>query len=112
MKTPSSRPSQAGDRGPVQINVEISPDLEAVYSNFVVLTHSPSEIVIDFARILPRTPKASVHARIIMTPMNAKLLHKALGENLAKFEDRYGEIKLSQPTFEDPRPIGFVTPKD
>jgi hypothetical protein len=112
MSKPSSRPSPAGTRAPVQINVELPSDLEAVYSNFVVLTHSPSEIVIDFARLLPRTPKASVHARIIMTPMNAKLLHKALGENLTKFEDRYGEIKLTEPAFEDPRPIGFVVPHE
>ncbi len=109
VKSPG-KPSQAASRGSMQINVEIPPDLEAVYSNFVVLTHSPSEIVLDFACLLPRSPKAQVHARIIMTPMNAKLLHKALEENLSKFEERFGEIKLTEPSFEEPRPMGFVTP--
>ena len=106
-----SSPSLPGSRGPRQVNVEIPTELEAVYSNFVMLTHSPSEVVLDFARLLPRTPKAKVHARIIMTPMNAKLLHKALEVNLAKFEERYGEIKLTEQAFEEHRPMGFVPPK-
>lgn len=102
---------KARNKGRRQINVELPSDLEAIYSNFVMLTHSPSEVVFDFARLLPRTPKAKVHARIIMTPMNAKLLHKALGEHLAKFEERFGEIKLSEPAFEDSRPLGFAPPQ-
>ena len=100
--------SPSDPREPRQVNVEIPADLEAVYSNFVMLTHSPSEVVLDFARLLPRTPKAKVHARIIMTPMNAKLLHKALEENLAKYEERFGKIKLADQTFEEPRSMGFV----
>jgi len=104
-------PSLPGSRGPRQVNVEIPTELEAIYSNFVMLTHSPSEVVMDFARLLPRTPKAKVHARIIMTPMNAKLLHKALAENLAKFEERFGQIKMTEQTFEEPRPMGFVPPQ-
>lgn len=104
----SKQPSPAKSRGPIQLNIEIPTDLEAIYSNFVMLTHSPSEIVLDFARLLPRTPKAKVHARIIMTPMNAKLLHRALGEHLTKFEERFGEIKLTEPSFEEHRPMGFM----
>jgi len=102
---PSSPPKTRGSR---QVNVEIPADLEAIYSNFVMLTHSPSEMIMDFARLLPRTPKAKVHARIIMTPMSAKLLHKALEENLAKFEERFGEIKMTEQAFEEPRSMGFV----
>ncbi|UCC61742.1 MAG: DUF3467 domain-containing protein [Anaerolineae bacterium] len=100
--------SPSAPSGPRQVNVEIPTDLEAVYSNFVMLTHSPSEMVLDFARLLPRTPKAKVHARIVMTPMNAKLLHKALEENLTKYEERFGKIKLADQAFEEPRSMGFV----
>jgi len=56
----------------MQINIEFPADLEAVYSNFVVIAHSPSELVLDFARILPNVPRAKVYARVIMTPINAK----------------------------------------
>ena len=77
---------------PTQMAIEIPANLEAVYSNFALITHSPSEIVVDFARLLPNMPKARIYARIVMTPMNAKLLLRALGENLSRYEAQYGEI--------------------
>ena len=92
---------------PMQINVELPGELEAVYANFAMITHSPSEVVIDFARVLPNVPRAKVYARVIMTPMNAKLLHRALGENLSKFETQFGEIKTPEQGFGTERPIGF-----
>ncbi|MDH4138815.1 MAG: DUF3467 domain-containing protein [Anaerolineae bacterium] len=102
-----SAKKQAGQPAQMHLNVELPADLEAIYSNFALITHSPSEIVIDFARMLPNVPKAKVHARILMTPMNAKLLHTALGENLGKFEEQYGEIKTPEYSFHEERPIGF-----
>ncbi len=90
-----------------RVNIELPQDLDAIYSNFVLITHSPSEIVLDFAKLLPNVPKAKVHARIIMTPMNAKLLHQALGQNLEKFEDKFGEIKTPEHGFDEEKPIGF-----
>ena len=92
---------------PMQINVELPGDLEAVYANFAMITHSPSEIVVDFARLLPNVPKAKIYARIVMTPMNAKLLHRALGENLTKFEAQFGEIKTPEHGFGEDRSMGF-----
>lgn len=79
---------------PMQINIELPADLEAIYANFALITHSPSEVVVDFARVLPNTPKSKVYARIVMTPMHAKLLLNALTENLKKYEAQFGEIKL------------------
>ena len=81
-------------RNQVQINIEVPPDLDATYSNFALITHSASEIILDFARVRPNTPKAKVYARIISTPMHAKLLLRALSENLDKYEAQFGEIKL------------------
>jgi hypothetical protein len=90
-----------------RVNIELPKDLEAVYSNFALITHSPSEIVVDFAKLLPNVPNAKVYARVIMTPMNAKLLHQALGQNLEKFEDKFGEIKTPEHGFDEEKPIGF-----
>ena len=100
-----SQPQAAGQ----QINIELPGDLEATYSNFAIITHSPSEIVIDFARLLPNTPKAKVYARVLLTPMNAKLLLKALQDNLAKYEEKFGEVRMpAESGFEPPeRTIGF-----
>ncbi len=80
-------------RRQMQINIEVPPDLDATYSNFALIAHSASEIIIDFARVLPNTPKAKVYARIITTPLHAKLLLRALSENLEKYEAQFGEIK-------------------
>jgi len=92
-----------------QIQVELPASLEATYANLALITHSASEVIVDFARALPNVPQAKVYARIIMTPMNAKLLHRALGENLSKFEAKYGEIKTPDQGF-DPHGerLGFV----
>ena len=91
----------------MRVNIELPQDLEAIYSNFVLITHSPSEVIMDFAKLLPNVPKAKVYARVLMTPMNAKLLHRALGQNLGKFEEKFGEIKTPEHKFEEEKPIGF-----
>ncbi len=41
-----------------------------------------------------------MQTRLILTPTNAKLLHKALGDTLAKYEERHGQIKVP-PTLAD-----------
>lgn len=95
---------------PTQINIELPADLDAIYSNFAIINHSPSEIVMDFARLLPNIPKAKVATRVLMTPLNAKLLLRALQDNLAKYEEKYGEIRLpTEAGFEaqPERTIGF-----
>ena len=81
-------------RHQMRVNIEVPPDLDAVYANFALITHSASEIIIDFARVLPNTPRAKVYARIITTPLHAKLLLRALSESLEKYEAQFGEIKL------------------
>jgi hypothetical protein len=92
-----------------QINIELPADLDAIYSNFAIINHSPSEIVMDFARLLPNIPKAKVYARVLMTPLNAKLLLKALQDNLAKYEEKFGEVRLpAEAGFEaQERALGF-----
>ena len=84
----------AARRRTMQVSIEVPSDLDATYANFAVITHTASEIVLDFARVLPNTPKGKVYARIVTTPTNAKLLLRALAENLAKYEAQYGEVRL------------------
>lgn len=91
----------------IQLELKES-EAEGIYSNLVMVGHSPSEIILDFARFLPGTPKARVHARIVMTPQNAKSLAKTLNDNLKKYEEKHGEIKL-QGTM-DQKNIGFSRP--
>ena len=88
MTTPPPQP------GP---QMEIPAGLEPVYSNLARISHSPADIVIDFAQILPGEAKANVRARILMTPLSAKLLLRALKENLARYEAALGEINVPNP---------------
>lgn len=78
-----------------QINIELGPEeAEGTYSNLVLITHSPAEFVLDFTRVLPGKPKAKVYSRIIMAPQHAKSLMRALEDNIKKFENNFGEIKI------------------
>jgi hypothetical protein len=74
--------------------LEAPPDLVAAYANLVRIAHSPSELVFDFAQLLPGVPNARVCSRIVMSPTHAKLLYRALGENLSRYESAFGEIHL------------------
>ncbi len=69
-------------------------EAEGIYSNLAIISHSASEFIIDFARLLPGLPKSKVFARIVMTPQNAKALLKTLEQNITRFEGTHGEIKL------------------
>jgi hypothetical protein len=77
-----------------RLNLEIPADLAASYANFAIITHSPWEVFIDFAQILPNLPKARVSTRIVLTPTNAKMLLTALQDNITRYEAQHGEIKL------------------
>lgn len=81
---------------PRRLNLEIPADIAATYANFAIITHSPWEVFVDFAQILPNVPKARVKARIVMTPTNAKMLLNALQDNLTRYEAQHGEIVLPQ----------------
>jgi hypothetical protein len=78
-----------------QLKVQIEQkEGEGIYSNLAMIAHSPSEFILDFARVMPGLPQAKVMARIIMTPTHAKILKNALEENIKKFEGRFGEVKM------------------
>ncbi|MFN4084066.1 MAG: DUF3467 domain-containing protein [Bacteroidia bacterium] len=84
-----------------QINIELSEEMaEGIYSNLAIITHSNSEFVIDFVRVMPGVPKAKVKSRIVLTPDHAKRLLLALNDNIRKFEDMNGEIQIMN----DPNP--------
>jgi hypothetical protein len=74
--------------------MEAPPDLPVHYVNIARIAHSPSELVFDFARLLPGATAPQVTSRLVMSPLAAKLFHRALTENLARFEAAFGEITI------------------
>lgn len=89
---------QENNQNPNQLNIELSEEIaEGIYSNLAIITHSNSEFVIDFIKVMPGVPKAKVKSRIVLTPQHAKRLMKALKENVAKFEAVHGTVKDVEP---------------
>ena len=80
-----------------QLNIELSEEVaQGTYSNLAIITHSPSEFVVDFVLVMPGIPKANVKSRIILTPEHAKRLMFALQENLHKYESLHGPIQIHE----------------
>ena len=77
-----------------KLNIELSEEIaDGEYSNLVIISHSNSEFVLDFVKVMPGMPKAKVKSRVLMTPQHAKRLHRALEDNISKFESQHGTIK-------------------
>ncbi len=92
---------------PQPIKIELTePAAEGTYSNWVMITYSPSEFIIDFGRYLPGLAKTKVYSRIIMTPQHIKNLLTVLQANIKDFEEKFGEIK-TMGSDEKSKGIGF-----
>jgi len=92
------------------LNIELTEEVaEGIYSNLAIISHSNSEFIIDFIKMMPGIPKAKVKARILLTPQHAKRLLKALNDNVKKFETQNGVIKDSDGGFNIP-PMNFGGP--
>jgi len=78
-----------------QMEIGLSNDIaQGTYANLAIITHSSSEFVLDFIRAMPGVPKADVKSRIILTPEHAKRLLAALNDNIRRYENTYGTIRV------------------
>lgn len=77
----------------IDLNHEVA---QGTYANLAIIAHSTSEFIVDFVRLMPGVPKPEVKSRIILTPENTKRLMLALQDNIRKFEQDNGVIRLSQ----------------
>lgn len=84
---------------PVQIQIEIDDaTAQGIYANLALMAHTETEFVLDFIYIQPQTPKAKVRARILSNPAHTKRLLMALQENIQRYEEKFGPIKISNET--------------
>ncbi len=80
-----------------QINLDLKPEVaRGSYSNLAIISHSHSEFIIDFATVLPGLPKPEITNRILMTPEHCKRLLNALADNIAKYENQFGQIRFGE----------------
>lgn len=82
---------------PNQLQIELKEDVaQGTYANLAVITHSSSEFIVDFVRVMPGLPKANVKSRIVLNPEHAKRLLFALQDNINKYEANFGAIRLPE----------------
>lgn len=81
-----------------EFDVELSAEIaQGTYANLAIISHSTSEFVVDFVRMMPGMPKAQVMSRVILTPEHAKRLAMSLQENISRYETMVGKIELHAP---------------
>ena len=83
--------SQSQGEGKIKIVVSEQTAL-GTYANFASIVHNYAEFIIDFGRIVPGREGVQVVSRLVMTPVHAKQLLRALNENVSIYERNYGEI--------------------
>ncbi len=80
-----------------QLQIELKEEVaQGTYANLAIITHSGSEFILDFVRVMPGLPKAGVQSRIVMTPEHAKRLMFALQDNVTKYEQNFGQIRMPE----------------
>ncbi|MGI6219350.1 MAG: DUF3467 domain-containing protein [Bacteroidaceae bacterium] len=88
-----------------QMQIELPADVaQGTYANMAMITHSTSEFILDFIRIMPGVPKATVRSRVILTPEHTKRLLYALQDNIRKYEEKNGKIEMEKGTYVAPFP--------
>ena len=90
-----------------EIQIELSDEVaQGTYANLAIISHSASEFILDFIRVVPGAPKAKVQSRIILTPDNAQRLLVALQDNLKKFGEQLQAAQTKTANFQDFAPKG------
>ena len=78
-----------------QLQIELKEEVaQGTYANLAIITHSSSEFILDFVRVMPGIPKAGVQSRVVLAPDLAKRLLRALEEHIGKYERVFGEIRM------------------
>jgi hypothetical protein len=81
---------------PTQVQIEVDEAIaQGAYVNMAIVSHTETEFVFDFVFIQPQAPKAKVRSRIVTSPLHAKRFLSALQENLHRYEEKCGPIKLA-----------------
>ena len=95
----------ANEMKDVKIEVKVDEKIaEGTFANVANISHSPDEFVMDFLFIHPTPPPGfgKLQSRIILTPGHAKKIVMALNKNIQEYENRFGEIDISQKDGQSP----------
>ncbi|MBP3774699.1 MAG: DUF3467 domain-containing protein [Bacteroidaceae bacterium] len=78
-----------------ELQVDVPAEVaQGVYANRSMVSHSSADFVVDFFGVLPGLPRPILKSRVVLAPEHAKRLFMALADNVRKYEQTFGEIKL------------------
>lgn len=72
-------------------------DVTPVFTNSANIAHKDDEFTFTFMHLYPvpgQPPRGVVKAVVSLTPQHAKRFLNALKDNIRKYEQKFGEIKL------------------
>lgn len=102
--------TQTPPQGQRQLRLEVPADLRAEYCNAVTMAQSAHDVTLDFIHVVTSVGSARVQSRVVMLPAQAKMLMRLLEQNIAKYEERFGEIQIGQSTSLADQLFGGVKP--
>ncbi|QRK10020.1 DUF3467 domain-containing protein [Archangium violaceum] len=86
----------------VPLQIQIDDDVaNGQYVNMALVNHTETEFTLDFIYVQPHQPRAKVRSRVILNPKHLKRLMAVLQDGVARYEERFGPIVLS----DDGRPM-------
>jgi hypothetical protein len=82
----------------VQLQIQLDDAIaNGQYVNMALVNHTETEFTLDFIFVQPQQPRAKVLSRIITNPKHMKRLMMAMQDNVAKFEQKFGPIEVTDP---------------
>ena len=75
--------------------------IHTIYSNIVRIGHTPYEFMLDFGQFQPEGKRAFMDVRVVTSPQHAKAILRALRENIASYEEKYGLINVESSDHEE-----------
>lgn len=82
-------------RNPSSIQIVTSDEMSrGRYSNSMLVSHSAEEFIMEW--LLNSPSGTHLVSRIIVSPAHAKRIVAALTENLARYEERFGPVRVAE----------------
>ncbi|HEX5752814.1 MAG TPA: DUF3467 domain-containing protein [Archangium sp.] len=84
----------------LSLQLQIDDDVaNGQYVNMALVNHTETEFTLDFIYVQPHQPhppRAKVRSRVILNPKHLKRLLGVLQDGVARYEERFGPIVLSE----------------
>ena len=94
---------------PIRVKVQESAN-QVIYTDAVLINGNPLGFVLNFGQWAPEEPGlVRIYTRVGMSPNHMKLLSQLLAQNVAAYEEKFGEMAVATDRAAEAHRIGFDT---